>query len=224
METVEEQKQRILVVDDHSIVRRGFATLINQQRDMIVCGEAETAEEALRQIENCRPDLAIIDLSLKDSISGIDLIREIKRQFPGVLMLVVSMHDEGLYTERVLRAGAKGYIMKQEVDSEMIRALRCVLNGGVYLSENMNSQILSGDGTRRTRYSESMIEQLSDREFEVFRLLGRGLGTRRIAETLNVGIKTVETFRSRIKEKLGIEDGNQLVQVAVEWAVRNGIT
>lgn len=220
----EEQKQRILVVDDHSIVRRGFATLINQQRDMIVCGEAETAEEALRQIENCRPDLAIIDLSLKDSISGIDLIREIKRQFPGVLMLVVSMHDESLYTERVLRAGAKGYIMKQEVDSEMIRALRCVLNGGVYLSENMNSQILSGDGTRRTRYSESMIEQLSDREFEVFRLLGRGLGTRRIAETLNVGIKTVETFRSRIKEKLGIEDGNQLVQVAVEWAVRNGIT
>ncbi|HOS02629.1 MAG TPA: response regulator transcription factor, partial [Candidatus Hydrogenedentes bacterium] len=117
METVEEQKQRILVVDDHSIVRRGFATLINQQRDMIVCGEAETAEEALRQIENCRPDLAIIDLSLKDSISGIDLIREIKRQFPGVLMLVVSMHDESLYTERVLRAGAKGYIMKQEVDS-----------------------------------------------------------------------------------------------------------
>ncbi|HOE67770.1 MAG TPA: response regulator transcription factor [Candidatus Hydrogenedentes bacterium] len=224
METVEEQKQRILVVDDHSIVRRGFATLINQQRDMIVCGEAETAEEALRQIENCRPDLAIIDLSLKDSISGIDLIREIKRQFPGVLMLVVSMHDESLYTERVLRAGAKGYIMKQEVDSEMIRALRCVLNGGVYLSESMNSQILSGDGTRRTRYSESMIEQLSDREFEVFRLLGRGLGTRRIAETLNVGIKTVETFRSRIKEKLGIEDGNQLVQVAVEWAVRNGIT
>lgn len=220
----ESVRKRILIIDDHPIVRRGFAMLINHQPDMVVCGEADGPEEALALLQELDPDLAIVDISLRDSASGIDLIREFRKRGARLPVLVVSMHDESLYTERALRAGAKGYIMKHEVDAEMVRALRCVLNGGIYLSEGMSRQLLSGDGETRAASSESLIEKLSDREFEVFRMLGRGMGTRRIAETLNVGIKTVETFRSRIKDKLHLDDGNQLVQVAVEWAVRNNVT
>ena len=214
-------KKKILVVDDHPIVRRGFALLINQEPDMEVCGEAETPEEALQIIEQSHPDLAIVDITLKGGTNGLELLKELTQRYPKLPALVVSMHDEQVYAERVLRSGAKGYIMKQEVDSAMVGAVRSVLNGGIYLSQEMNRQLLTGESSRRSPSSETMIDKLSDREFEVFRLLGQGLGTRRIAETLDVSIKTVETFRSRIKEKLNLEDGNQLVQVAVGWAVRN---
>jgi DNA-binding NarL/FixJ family response regulator len=214
-----EKRKRIVVVDDHPIVRRGFAFLINQETDMEVSGEAAEAGEALETIERIKPDLAIIDITLKDS-NGMDLIKQLKRTSPGLPILVVSIHDELLFAERALRAGARGYIMKQEADEKMIEAIHRVLEGGIYLSRAMSERVLTILADGRPRDPAALIDSLSDRELAAFQLIGQGYETRQIAEMLQVGVKTIDTYRTRIKRKLNLENANQLVQYAVEWMIR----
>ncbi len=218
-ETKKERRKRIFVVDDHPIVRRGFAMLINQENDLTVCGEAEDVQPAIESILDQKPDMVILDISLKSG-SGIDLVKSLKDCMPDLPMLVVSMHDEFLYGERAIRAGAKGYLMKQEANEVVVGAIRHVLNGGVYLSEKIKEKMLLAMSNRGRQDQESPIERLSDRELEVFRLLGMGRGTRQIADEINVSIKTVESYRARIKEKMAIDNATELLQHAVLWVQR----
>lgn len=207
---------RILIVDDHPLVRTGFAQLISDCADLEVCGEAGDMAEALRQIDATGPDLAIIDLSLAGG-SGLDLIERIKSRNQGILMLVASMHDETLYAERVLAAGARGYINKQEAQDSIIRAIRQVLSGKVYLSQQMTDRLLSGmvdaNGGKRD------IDSLSNRELQVFELIGEGVSSSQIAEQLNLSIKTIETHQAHIKKKLGLGSAHELNQRAIRWAM-----
>ncbi|MFZ9038313.1 MAG: response regulator [Gammaproteobacteria bacterium] len=207
---------RILIVDDHQLVRSGFAQLIGDCPDLEVCGEAGDMAEALAQIETARPDLAIIDLSLAGG-SGLDLIERIKSHDKDILMLVASMHDETLYAERVLAAGARGYINKQEAQDSIIRAIRQVLAGRVYLSQQMTDRLLSGmvdvNGEKRD------IDSLSNRELQVFELIGQGVSTSRIADQLNLSTKTIETHQAHIKKKLGLSSAHQLTQRAIRWVM-----
>lgn len=207
---------RILIVDDHPLVRTGFAQLIGDCADLEVCGEAGDMAEALRQIDATSPDLAIIDLSLAGG-SGLDLIERIRSRNKDILMLVASMHDETLYAERVLAAGARGYINKQEAQDSIIRAIRQVLSGKVYLSQQMTDRLLSGmvdaNGEKRD------IDSLSNRELQVFELIGEGVSSSQIAEQLNLSIKTIETHQAHIKKKLGLGSAHELNQRAIRWAM-----
>jgi DNA-binding NarL/FixJ family response regulator len=209
-------KKGIFLVDDHPLVREWLTNLINQQADLAVCGEAETGPEASHAILAVRPDVAIVDISLKDS-SGIELIKDLKQSLPGLAVLVLSMHEESHYAERALRAGARGYIMKRETTRKVIAAIRQVLAGGLYISDEiataLATQYVSGKGVS----NESPIEQLSDRELEVFELLGQGRGTRQIAEVLRVSVKTVQAYCGRIKEKLNLSSATELLREAVRW-------
>lgn len=207
---------RILIVDDHPLVRTGFAQLIGDCPDLEVCGEAGDMAEALAQIETTRPDLAIIDLSLAGG-SGLDLIERIKSQDKDILMLVASMHDETLYAERVLAAGARGYINKQEAQDSIIRAIRQVLAGRVYLSQQMTDRLLSGMVDVNDEKRD--IDSLSNRELQVFELIGQGVSTSRIAEQLNLSTKTIETHQAHIKKKLGLSSAHQLTQRAIRWVM-----
>ena len=204
----------ILIVDDHPLVRAGFAQLIGDCPDLEVCGEAADMAEALRQIDKNPPDLAIIDLSLAGG-SGLDLIEHIKSRNLDLLMLVASMHDETLYAERVLAAGARGYINKQEAQDSIIRAIRQVLSGKVYLSEAMTDRLLSGMVDASTEKRD--IDGLSNRELQVFELIGQGVPSSQIASQLNLSIKTIETHREHIKHKLAIESAAELAQRATQW-------
>ena len=211
---------RILIVDDHPLVRTGFAQLIGDCPDLEVCGEAGDMAEALRQIEAEQPDLAIIDLSLAGG-SGLDLIEHIRARDKDILMLVASMHDETLYAERVLAAGARGYINKQEAQERIIQAIRQVLAGKVYLSQQMTDRLLSGmvdAGTDRRA-----IDSLSNRELQVFELIGRGVSPSRIAEQLNLSTKTIETHQAKIKRKLGLASAHELTQRAIRWVMDQDI-
>ena len=212
------KKLRILIVDDHPVVRQGLKLLINQEPDLMVCGEAEDPRKALAAIQEQQPDFAIIDLSLAHS-SGIDLIKNIKLRCPNLPILVLSMHDESLYAERALRAGARGYIMKQEAPEKVITAIRQVLQGSIYVSDKMGAKMLHSYIDRPKTTITSSVELLSDRELEVFQLLGKGLGTRQIAEKLNISVKTVEAYRANIKEKLNLKSSSELVQHAIHWAL-----
>lgn len=207
---------RILIVDDHPLVRTGFAQLIGDCADLEVCGEAGDMSEALRQIDATSPDLAIIDLSLAGG-SGLDLIERVRSRNKDILMLVASMHDETLYAERVLAAGARGYINKQEAQDSIIRAIRQVLSGKVYLSQQMTDRLLSGmvdsNGEKRD------IESLSNRELQVFELIGEGVSSSQIAEQLNLSIKTIETHQAHIKKKLGLGSAHELNQRAIRWVM-----
>ncbi len=205
---------RILIVDDHPLVRAGFAQLIGDCPDLEVCGEAADMAEALRLIDNDCPDLAIIDLSLAGG-SGLDLIEHIKSRDQNILMLVASMHDETLYAERVLTAGARGYINKQEAQDSIIRAIRQVLSGKVYLSEAMTERLLSGMVDARDEKRD--IERLSNRELQVFELIGQGVPSGQIASQLNLSIKTIETHQAHIKKKLGLGSAHELNQRAIRW-------
>lgn len=207
---------RILIVDDHPLVRSGFAQLIGDCPDMEVCGEAGDMSEALKQVEASNPDLAIIDLSLAGG-SGLDLIEHIKARNKKILMLVASMHDETLYAERVLAAGARGYINKQEAQDRIIPAIRQVLGGKVYLSQHMTERLLSGmvDATGEKRD----IDSLSNRELQVFELIGQGVTTSHMAEQLNLSTKTIETHQAHIKKKLGLSSAHQLTQRAIRWVM-----
>lgn len=221
MTTATEQavKSRIVIVDDHPIVRQGLQMVVDQQPDLEIVGEAESAEDALGVIETSRPDLAIIDIFLKGT-SGIDLIRAVKERFPKVRMLVISMHDENIYADRVLAAGASGYIMKQEATKKVVEAIRNVLAGHIYLSQSMISSMLHqyAEGGK-PRPGASPVAKLTNRELEVFELLGRGNSSREIAEKLSLSVKTVDTHRENIKDKLGIRNAIELVQTAVHWVM-----
>ncbi len=207
---------RILIVDDHPLVRTGFAQLIGDCPDLEVCGEAADMAEALRLIDSDCPDLAIIDLSLAGG-SGLDLIEHIKSRNQDILMLVASMHDETLYAERVLAAGARGYINKQEAQESIIRAIRQVLAGKVYLSEAMTERMLSG--LVDVRDEKRDIERLSNRELQVFELIGQGVAVSQIASQLNLSIKTIETHQAHIKKKLGLGSAHELNQRAIRWVM-----
>ena len=207
---------RILIVDDHPLLRKGVAQLINNEKDMVVCGEAEDAHKALSAIGNTKCDVAIIDISLGGT-SGIELLKNIKVRFPKLLVLVLSMHDESVYAQRALRAGAAGYVMKQEASEKILIALHKVLNGEVYLSERLGSKMLNTLVGGRASLNGSPIEELSDRELEVFGLIGQGHGTRPIAEKLHLSVKTIESHRAHIKEKLNLKNATELVHHAIQW-------
>ncbi|MDB6110888.1 MAG: Two component transcriptional regulator, LuxR family [Pedosphaera sp.] len=210
------QKAKLLLVDDHPLVREWLANLINQQPDLQVCGEAANASAALELMGVAKPDIAIVDISLEGG-SGIELIKNIKALYPGVIVIVLSMHDEMLYAERALRAGARGYIMKREATKKVLQAIRCVLGGKLYISEKVNAMMAEKFVEGRSAATDSPITQLSDRELEVFQLLGRGYSTRQIAEDLHVSFKTVQAFCARIKEKLSLTNATELLREAIRW-------
>jgi len=202
-------------VDDHPIMRQGLTSLLNQEDDLEVCGEAEDAGGALERIAETRPDLAVVDISLKDS-NGIELIKDIKVRWPKLPVLVLSMHDETFYAERVLRAGAMGYITKAEVSNVIVKGIRKVLDGEVYVSEALASKMLSRV-VGGAQAASSPISKLSDREFEVFELIGQGLQTKEIAQRLHLSVKTIDSHRDHIKGKLEIDNATDLLKYAIQW-------
>lgn len=208
------QKAKILLVDDHPLVREGVANLIRQQPDLEVCGEAASEPQALQLVSTVVPDAAVVDISLENG-SGLELIKNIKARHPAVAMLALSMHDESLYAERALRAGARGYLMKREAAKKVIQGIRTVLAGQLFVSEKIAA--LMAERFVEGRAPSSPMEQLSDRELEVFQLLGCGQGTRQIADHLHVGFKTVQAYSARIKEKLQLANANELLRAAIQW-------
>ena len=215
--TAAKNKKRILIVDDHPMMRQGLAQLIGEEADLTICGEAEKASQALEGIGKLKPDLVLADISLPDK-SGLELIKDMQAIQPGLMVLVISMHDESLYAERVLRAGGRGYIMKQEGGKKLMTAIRQVLSGQIYVSEKISARILEGFSGRRASNDSSPVDKLSDRELEVFQLIGEGKGTREIAAQLHLSVKTVEVHRAHIKEKLSLKTAPELIRSAVRWA------
>ena len=209
-------KSRVFVVDDHPIVRQGLALMINREPDLVVCGEAEEAHAALLAIEELRPDVLVVDISLPGP-DGIDLVKTVRARHAGLPVLVLSMHDESIYAERALRAGANGYIMKQEATERVLIAIRRILKGEVYLSDRAASRVVKQYVRGPAAARPSPLSDLSDRELEVFRLIGEGHGTREIADALHLSVKTVETYQTHIKEKLALRNARELVQHAIEW-------
>jgi DNA-binding NarL/FixJ family response regulator len=215
-------KARVLIVDDHPAVREALALRIGREPDLEVCGEAAEMGEALQQIADARPDIAVVDITLKSG-SGIDLIKRIKDRDDHVRILVWSMHSESLYAERALRAGALGYMTKDQATDRIVEAIRRVLAGKVWLSDAMAERLLQRTvGGGRKEVGHSPLDTLADREMEVFRLIGQGVKTARIAERLHLSVKTVETYRDRIRQKLDIEDGANLSRYATQWVLENG--
>ena len=211
-----EKKHRVLILDDHPIIRQGLMQLINQQEDLEVCGEAANADQAFAALETVKPDIVIVDISL-DGPNGIEFIKAAKEPYPEMLFLVHSMHDETLYAERALRAGARGYIMKQEATEKVMVAIRRVLSGGIYVSEKMEAKMLYRMIDSKTNKTISSIERLSDRELEVFQLIGQGNGTRQVARILHLSVKTIEAHRAHIKEKMDFRNATELVHHAIQW-------
>ncbi|MCR6657121.1 MAG: response regulator transcription factor [Opitutus sp.] len=210
-------KFRVLLVDDHPVTRQGIAALINQERNLIVCGEADSAPKALDLISKLTPDLAVIDISLK-TMSGIELMKNIKAIMPDLPVLVMSMHDESLYAERALRAGARGYVMKNEAAEKIQSAIHRVLAGELYLSDKMKEKMLHRlVGSKKDDETVLSVDRLSDREMEVFQLIGNGFSTRQIAAKLNLSVKTIDSYREHLKLKLPLENGADLVRYAIQW-------
>ncbi|MHB8521955.1 MAG: response regulator [Limisphaerales bacterium] len=209
-------KVKMFLVDDHPLVREWLTHLIQQQPDLVVCGESEDAPRALQEISATKPDVAIVDISLKHG-SGIELIKNIKRLHPGIAIVVLSMHDERLYAERALRAGARGYIMKSETAKKVIAAIRVVLAGKLYMSERLTELFAEHFVDGRLLTGGSLLEKLSDRELEVFQLLGKGYETRQVAESLKVSMKTIQAHCANIKEKLKLTNASELLREAVRW-------
>lgn len=215
------QTRRVLVIDDHPMMRQGLAQLIDNEPDLKVCCEADNAGQGLNIVVSQKLDLVLLDISLPDK-NGLELIKDIQAVKPDLPVLIVSMHDEALYVERVLRAGARGYIMKQEGGKKLLQAIRQVLNGQIYVSENMSARILENFSGRRTQAAASPVARLSDREFEVFQLIGQGKSTRETAHHLKLSIKTVEVHRAHIKDKLELKSATDLVRYAVRWVEAQG--
>jgi DNA-binding NarL/FixJ family response regulator len=214
-------KKRILIVDDHPMMRQGLAQLIGAESDLAICGEAENAERALDSIGALKPDLVLVDISLPGK-NGLELIKDFQAMQPGLPVLVISMHDESLYAGRVLRAGGRGYIMKQEGGKKLMQAIRQVLDGKIYVSEKMSAEILETFSGRRAGMEGSPVKKLTDREFEVFQLIGQGKGTRDVAEKLHLSVKTVEVHRANIKAKLKLKSASELIRFAVRWSESQG--
>jgi DNA-binding NarL/FixJ family response regulator len=206
----------ILIVDDHPIFRHGLGQLISQEDDLEVCGQAEDYHSAIKAVDTLKPDMIIVDITLKD-MSGIDLIKEVHKYRKSMPMLVISMHDELLYAERAFRAGAKGYVMKQEASESVVQAIRQVLSGGIYASkrvtENILTRVIEGAGEP----SESPLKALTDREVDVFQLIGEGLSISEIGHRLHLSVKTIGTYRERIKEKLNLKNATELLRYALNW-------
>lgn len=211
-------KFRIFIVDDHPLVREGLTNLINRQDDLAVCGEAEDSAEAIAGIARTQPDIALIDISLKNE-SGLELVKNLESQFPPVALIVLSMHDEALYAQRALRAGARGYVMKRETTKSVLTAIRRVAEGSVYVSErvvnSMARKFASSD--KRHALASSPVDHLSDRELEIFRLLGQGRTTSQIADDLHLSLKTVQAYCARAKDKFGVNSFGELTRLAVRW-------
>jgi DNA-binding NarL/FixJ family response regulator len=216
------KRARILLVDDHPTAREGLAWRIGQEADLEVCGAAADLGEALRLLAETQPDLAVVDISLKNG-NGIELIKRIKDRHDRVRTLVWSMHSESLYAERALRAGAMGYINKDQATEKIVEAIRCVLDGKVWLSEALTARLLQRTvGAGGEDLTRSPLAALTDRELEVFRLIGQGVKTAEIAERLHLSVKTVETYRDRIRQKLDLDDGTKLAHYAAQWTLENG--
>ena len=207
---------RILIVDDHPLMRKGLAMSLDAEPDLSVVAQVASAEEALSELDNLEPELAIVDISLP-SMSGLELLKHFQALRPHMPTLVVSRHDEALYAERAIRAGARGYVMKLEAGEVIVKAVRKVLAGGIYVSEEINERLLMSLASGRQPTVETPLQILSDRELEVFELTGRGISTREISERLHLSIKTVESYRARIKEKLSLKSAAELMQQAVQW-------
>jgi DNA-binding NarL/FixJ family response regulator len=209
-------KSRVFVVDDHPLVREGLTNLINRQDDLVVCGEAMNSAQAIEGIAEARPDVALIDISLTNE-SGLELIKQLGRQFPQVALIVLSMHEEALYAERALHAGARGYVMKHETSKSVLAAIRRVLGGGVYVSERIFKRIALRSRSSREPMMTSPVERLSDRELEIFRLLGQGRTSSQIAKDLNLSLKTVQAYCARAKAKFGVDSLTELLRAAIRW-------
>jgi DNA-binding NarL/FixJ family response regulator len=209
-------KKRILLVDDHPIMRHGLAQLLRAEGDLEICAEAGSCAEGLLAVEKSKPDLVIADLTLPDK-HGIEFIKDVQAMFPQTKILVLSMHDESLYAERVLRAGARGYLMKEIVADHLVKAVRRVMDGGIYVSDKIAGQMLEMVAGQRKQSDSSPLERLTDRELEVLQLIGQGKPTRHIAEQLHVSARTIDAHRAHIKEKLQLADGSALVRYAVRW-------
>lgn len=219
------EKKRVLLVDDHPILRQGLANVLNAQAHLVVCGEAQDRADAIALAERLQPDLALVDLSLRAG-DGLELIKDLRVRLPGLLTLVLSMHDETIYAERALRAGARGYVMKQEKLDRLLLAISRVLSGSIYVSDQVAAHAVQrlavgsqGNGAEPAGDTvDSYVGRLTDRELQVFRLIGQGLGTRLIAENLHLSRKTIDSHREHIKAKLGLRDGSELIQRAIQWA------
>jgi DNA-binding NarL/FixJ family response regulator len=209
------RKKTVFVVDDHPLLRQGLALLINREPDLMVCGEAEEAQTAMTEIAAKKPDILIADISLNGP-DGLDLLKNLRTQYPNLPVLILSMHDESIYAERALRARANGYIMKQEATEKVLVAVRRILGGDIYLSDRMANKLLHQYISGTAADMKTQLSALSDRELEVFRLIGEGRSTRQIAEKLHLSIKTVETYHAHIKEKLSLQSGRELVQHAIQ--------
>ena len=212
---------RIVIVDDHPIVANGIQQLIDREPDMKVVKSVQDAEAAVRAIESDSPDLVIIEISLKGATNGIDLIKGLKKRYPGIMALVLSMHDENLYSERAIKAGAKGYIMKNDLTDNIVKAIRTILSGRLYLSDKITSKLLSSIANENLADDESIIKTLSDREFEVFEHIAAGLKSSDIAKEMNISVKTVEAHKLNIKARLNLRSGTDLIKYAIEWKHKN---
>ncbi len=215
-ERTHQAKKAIFIVDDHPVLRRGLASLIESEPDLAVCGEASTCQAALRGIGQSKPDLVIVDLGL-EGCDGLELLKDVKLRHPKTPALVLSVHDESLYAERALRAGARGYVTKQQLDDTVLTAIRRVLSGETYMSDKLATRLAAKFVGGQTLEDDSPLDVLSDRELEVFRLIGQGQGTRQIAQRLHLSIKTIESYREHIKQKLTLESGAELVRRATAW-------
>lgn len=212
---------KIYIVEDHPVMRRGYAYLVDAEMDLEICGETGNALDALEEIPEVEPDLVIVDLTL-EGMGGLELIKRLQAKHPELPILVVSMHDESLYADRALQAGARGYIMKSEVEAEVVKAIRRILEGGVFLSDELSTKILLQYTGADLGEDLSPMEQLSDRELEVFEYMGRGFTTREIAEKLVLSPKTIDSYRARVKDKLSIESNAELMRRAVVWVENQG--
>lgn len=213
-------KHRIYIVDDHPLMRKGMAMTLDNELEIEVVGQSETAEEALQKIPELKPDLAVVDISLP-GMNGIELIKHLLNHQPELKVLVISRHDEELYAERAIRAGARGYLMKLEAGDTLVTAVRRILSGNLYLSSEIGSNLIMKLATGKSGSGDDPLQLLSDRELEVFELTGLGKTTNEIAEKLHVSVKTVESYRARIKEKLDLKSANDLLRRAVQWIERD---
>lgn len=212
---------RVYLVDDHPAIREAIRDTVEGAIDMEICGETDSSDEAFRDIEELRPDVAVVDISLNDA-HGLDLVQNVRSQYPEVRMIVFSMYDENVYAERAIRAGAAGYLMKSEPTKNIVEAVRCAHEGEVYLSRKMSSRILNKVAMGRTSEPSFAIDELTDREMAVFQMLGQGYSVQEIQDRLSLSRKTIETYRRRAKEKLGFDTVSELLQYAVQWTYGQG--
>ena len=221
-DNTQKRKARILVVDDHPIVRYGISRILNKEDDLTVCGEAEDGQEALQAIEKLKPDLVLLDISLK-RLDGLKLTKIIRVDYPKLPVLILSMHDETVYAHKALRSGARGYIMKEESSEKLVSAVRQVLGNEIYVSDEVKKHVLNEFGAPKDEHVKSLVDKLSDRERQIFIMIGQGYSSRIIADKLLLSVKTVETHRARIKLKLAIESNQNLLVTSAEWADREGL-